>query len=81
MSLLLKVRQNVPQLQSIKNLFRHVLVKNTSHADQCIRSLFRGPQIALSGKTPFDVIHKHEIITLRHYKMRLIPLLLNTAYL
>lgn len=31
MSLLLKVRQNVPQLQSIKNLFRHVLVKKIPH--------------------------------------------------
>ncbi|MDU5774267.1 alpha/beta fold hydrolase, partial [Acinetobacter sp.] len=29
---------------------------------------FRGPQIALSGKTPFDVIYKHEIMSLRHYK-------------
>jgi polyhydroxyalkanoate synthase len=28
----------------------------------------RGGQLALSGKTPFEVIYEREIISLRHYK-------------
>ena len=52
----------------LKHLLKACWSENTSHALQCIRSVFRGSEIALSGKTPFDVIYKHEIISLRHYR-------------
>jgi polyhydroxyalkanoate synthase len=74
MSLLLKVRQNVPQVQSIKNLLRRAGQKIPHMLINASDLFFRGPQIALSGKTPFDVIHKHEIITLRHYRNETEPL-------
>ena len=69
MSLLLKVRQNVPQVQSIKTSLKKRAGQKIPHMLQCIRSVFRGSEIALSGKTPFDVIYKHEIISLRHYRI------------
>jgi len=69
MSLLLKVRQNVPQLQSIKKSLQTRAGQKIPHMLINASDLFfRGPQIALSGKTPFDVIYKHEIISLRHYR-------------
>ncbi|UUM27690.1 alpha/beta fold hydrolase [Acinetobacter colistiniresistens] len=29
--------------------------------------ILRGPQLALSGRTPFDIVYQREIISLRHY--------------
>ena len=52
MSLLLKVRQNVPQVQSIKTSLKKRA----------------GRKLPCQEKTPFDVIYKHEIISLRHYR-------------
>ncbi|HCQ60191.1 MAG TPA: alpha/beta hydrolase, partial [Acinetobacter nosocomialis] len=69
MSLLLKVRQNVPQVKSIKTSLKKRAGQKIPHMLTNASDLFfRGPQIALSGKTPFDVIYKHEIMSLRHYK-------------
>lgn len=69
MSLLLKVRQNLPQVQSIKrSLNKHAGKKLPHMLTNASDLFFRASQISLSGKTPFDVIHKHEIISLRHYR-------------
>ena len=69
MSLLLKVRQNVPQVQSFKtSLKKHAGQKLPHMLANASDLFFRGQQIALSGKTPFDVIYKHEIMSLRHYR-------------
>ncbi|MEY2338556.1 alpha/beta fold hydrolase, partial [Acinetobacter baumannii] len=69
MSLLLKVRQNVPQVQSIKTSLKKRAGQKIPHMLSNASDLFfRGSEIALSGKTPFDVIYKHEIISLRHYR-------------
>ena len=51
---------------------KKVLNSHTSHQARHIFSnatdrIFRGQQLALSGKTPFDVVYQHEIISLRHY--------------
>ncbi|MDC5645230.1 alpha/beta fold hydrolase [Acinetobacter baumannii] len=70
MSLLLKVRQNVPQVQSIKTSLKKRAGQKIPHMLSNASDLFfRGSEIALSGKTPFDVIYKHEIISLRHYRI------------
>ena len=68
MSLLLKVRQNVPQVQSIKTSLKKRAGQKIPHMLPMHQICFRGSEIALSGKTPFDVIYKHEIISLRHYR-------------
>ncbi|MBV6597884.1 alpha/beta hydrolase, partial [Acinetobacter baumannii] len=69
MSLLLKVRQNVPQVQSIKTSLKKRAGQKIPHMLSNASDLFfRGSEIALSGKTPFDVIYKHETISLRHYR-------------
>ena len=68
MSPLLKVKQAVSGLTPVKKITnsragrqaRQVL---TNAADR----LFRSQQLALSGKTPYEVVYQREIISLRHY--------------
>ncbi|MDB0326624.1 alpha/beta hydrolase, partial [Acinetobacter baumannii] len=52
MSLLLKVRQNVPQVQSIKTSLKKRAGQKIPHMLSNASDLFfRGSEIALSGKT------------------------------
>lgn len=57
------------QLQSIRRSLKKHAGQNVPRMLTNASDLFfRGSQIALSGKTPFDVVYEHEIISLRHYK-------------
>ena len=68
MSLLRKFTRNVPTSRSITaSLKKHDGRKIPHILANASDLFFHGQSLALSGKTPFNVIHQHEIISLRHY--------------
>lgn len=68
MSPLLKVKQAVSGLNPVKKITNNRVGRHTRHMlTNAADRFFRSQQLALSGKTPFEVVYQHEIITLRHY--------------
>ncbi|MDR7017212.1 alpha/beta fold hydrolase [Acinetobacter sp. 3657] len=68
MTQLPKVRQRLLHSKTAQKILNSPTGQQTRHiASNAADRLLRGHQLALSGKTPFDVVYQREIISLRYY--------------
>lgn len=69
MTQLPKVKQTLLKSKTAQKVLNSRKSQRTRHVfSNAADRILRGGQLALSGKTPFDVIYEREIISLRHYK-------------
>ncbi|ENW93804.1 alpha/beta fold hydrolase [Acinetobacter sp. NIPH 298] len=68
MTQLPKVKQRLLHSKAVKKMLNSSTSQQTRHiVSNAADRLLRGHQLALSGKTPFDVVYQREIISLRYY--------------
>ncbi|MBP8005952.1 MAG: alpha/beta hydrolase, partial [Acinetobacter sp.] len=68
MTQLPKVRQRLLHSKTAQKMLNSPTGQQTRHiVSNAADRLLRGHQLALSGKTPFDVVYQREIISLRYY--------------
>lgn len=68
MSPLLKVKQAVSGFTPVKKITNNRATRQARQVlTNAVDRIFRSQQLALSGKTPFEVVYQREIVSLRHY--------------
>lgn len=68
MTQLPKVRQRLLHSKTAQKMLNSATSQQTRHiVSNAADRLLRGHQLALSGKTPFEVVYQREIISLRYY--------------
>lgn len=68
MTQLPKAKRTLLSTQTAKRIFHSRKSHQARHIfSNAVDRVFRGQQLALSGKTPFDIVYQREIISLRHY--------------